>query len=251
MAEPCILAGLFITLSMLLPLAFPCTPTHCIIVQGEDLPRCPAGESDHMRYVAIRVSSGDCWAGAFDHMWLPMSLQVSAGQRSLATCGWRLLMLDQRGGQVLLCRLRPVCAWECSARQHARPGNFDAWVRALRSRVSWVSVLAVRPEAGARSCGLLVLILPATQATSAMPPTFPACVTESMLAPMTQMWSRADWQCYRRVVEDSLELYTCRPGSSDSEIPASASNDTALGSYNELATLMTVTGGPALPPNPV
>ena len=115
--------------------------------------------------------------------------------------------------------------------------------------MSLVSVLAVRPEAGAKSCGLLVLTLPATQATSAMPPTFPACVTESMLAPMTQMWSQADWQCYRRVVEDSLELYTCRPGSSDSEIPASASNDTALGSYNELATLMTVTGGPSLPPN--
>ena len=46
----------------------------------------------------------------------------------------------------------------------------------------------------------------------------------------------------RKVVEDSLELYTCKPGSGDSELPAAAGNATALGSYNELATLMTVTG---------
>ena len=78
MAEPCILAGLFITLSMLLPLAFPCTPTHCIIVQGQDLPRCPAGESDHMRYVAICVSSGDCWAGKSDHTRY-VAIRVSSG----------------------------------------------------------------------------------------------------------------------------------------------------------------------------
>ena len=49
-AEPCILVGVFITLSMLLPLAFPCTPTHCILVPGDPTPRCPDGESDHMAY---------------------------------------------------------------------------------------------------------------------------------------------------------------------------------------------------------
>ena len=48
-AEPCILAALFVTLSMLLPLAFPCTPTHCVIVQGQTEPTCPPGESQHMR----------------------------------------------------------------------------------------------------------------------------------------------------------------------------------------------------------
>ena len=46
----------------------------------------------------------------------------------------------------------------------------------------------------------------------------------------------------RRVVEDTLELYTCKPGVADSELPAAPGNGTAQGSYNELATLMTVTG---------
>ena len=49
-AEPCILIGLFVTLGMLLPLAFPCTPTHCVIHPGDTTPTCPPGESQHMQY---------------------------------------------------------------------------------------------------------------------------------------------------------------------------------------------------------
>lgn len=49
MAEPCILMGLFVTAGMLLPLAFPCTPSQCVIEQGETTPICPPGTSDHVQ----------------------------------------------------------------------------------------------------------------------------------------------------------------------------------------------------------
>lgn len=42
--------ALFVTLGMLLPLAFPCTPTHCTIKPGDTTPTCPPGESQHMQY---------------------------------------------------------------------------------------------------------------------------------------------------------------------------------------------------------
>ena len=50
----------------------------------------------------------------------------------------------------------------------------------------------------------------------------------------------------RRIVEQSLELYTCSATSSDSEMPEYARNGTVPRSYNELATLMSVTGEPDL-----
>lgn len=43
MAEPCILIILFVTLGTLLPLFFPCTPTQCVVIQGESTPVCPEG----------------------------------------------------------------------------------------------------------------------------------------------------------------------------------------------------------------
>lgn len=43
-------------------------------------------------------------------------------------------------------------------------------------------------------------------------------------------------------MEQSLELYTCKASSSDSEMPEYARNGTFPGAYNELATLMSVTG---------
>jgi len=47
----------------------------------------------------------------------------------------------------------------------------------------------------------------------------------------------------RRIVEQSLELYTCSGAAgADSETPAEARNGTLPRSYNELATLMSVTG---------
>ena len=46
----------------------------------------------------------------------------------------------------------------------------------------------------------------------------------------------------RRIVEESLELYTCSASSPDSEMPAYARNGTIPRAYNELATLMSVTG---------
>ena len=43
MAEPCILIIVFVTLGTLLPLFFPCTPTQCVVIQGESTPVCPEG----------------------------------------------------------------------------------------------------------------------------------------------------------------------------------------------------------------
>ena len=44
-------------------------------------------------------------------------------------------------------------------------------------------------------------------------------------------------------MEESIELYTCKESAWDSEIPADSQNSTVPRSYNELATLMSVTGG--------
>ena len=43
MAEPCVLILVFVTIGMVLPLFFPCTPTQCIIIQGDSTPVCPEG----------------------------------------------------------------------------------------------------------------------------------------------------------------------------------------------------------------
>jgi H+/Cl- antiporter ClcA len=43
MMEPCVLIVLFVTLGTLLPLFFPCTPTQCVVIQGESTPVCPEG----------------------------------------------------------------------------------------------------------------------------------------------------------------------------------------------------------------
>ena len=55
----------------------------------------------------------------------------------------------------------------------------------------------------------------------------------------------------RRIVEQSLELYTCSATSRDSEMPEYARNGTIPRSYNELATLMSVTGDAPNPNFPV
>lgn len=52
-------------------------------------------------------------------------------------------------------------------------------------------------------------------------------------------------QC-RRIVEQSLELYTCSAASADSEMPPAQRNATLPTTYNELATLMSVTGEPPI-----
>jgi chloride channel 7 len=43
MAEPLVLIAVFVTLSTVLPLFFPCTPTQCVVIQGESTPVCPEG----------------------------------------------------------------------------------------------------------------------------------------------------------------------------------------------------------------
>ena len=48
-AEPLLLISIFITLGMLLPLAFPCTPTDCYIKQGDTAPYCPEGTSSSIK----------------------------------------------------------------------------------------------------------------------------------------------------------------------------------------------------------
>jgi hypothetical protein len=57
MAEPCLLMGLFVTLGMLLPLAFPCTPSQCVIEQGATAPICPPGASSHIQCAPQALSA--------------------------------------------------------------------------------------------------------------------------------------------------------------------------------------------------
>ena len=52
MGEPLLIIGIFVSLSMLLPLAFPCTPTNCYIKQGDSKPYCPEGTSSNIRWAA-------------------------------------------------------------------------------------------------------------------------------------------------------------------------------------------------------
>lgn len=52
MGEPLLIIGIFVSLSMLLPLAFPCTPTNCYIKQGDSKPYCPEGTSSNIRWGA-------------------------------------------------------------------------------------------------------------------------------------------------------------------------------------------------------
>ena len=49
MGEPLLIIAIFVSLSMLLPLAFPCTPTNCYIKQGDSKPYCPEGTSSNIR----------------------------------------------------------------------------------------------------------------------------------------------------------------------------------------------------------
>ncbi len=49
MGEPLLIIVVFVSLSMLLPLAFPCTPTNCYIKQGDSKPYCPEGTSSNIR----------------------------------------------------------------------------------------------------------------------------------------------------------------------------------------------------------
>jgi len=53
MMEPLILIVLFVTLGMIMPLFFPCTPTQCVIIQGETTPVCPQGISPDPRIQRI------------------------------------------------------------------------------------------------------------------------------------------------------------------------------------------------------
>lgn len=49
MAEPMAIIAVFVTLGMLLPLAFPCTPTSCVMREGESEPFCPQGVTSHVK----------------------------------------------------------------------------------------------------------------------------------------------------------------------------------------------------------
>ena len=47
--EPLLIIAVFVTLGTLLPLAFPCTPTSCVIREGESEPYCPPGVTTHVK----------------------------------------------------------------------------------------------------------------------------------------------------------------------------------------------------------
>ena len=51
--EPLVIITVFVSLGMLLPLAFPCTPTSCVIREGESQPYCPPGVTTHVKYVFL------------------------------------------------------------------------------------------------------------------------------------------------------------------------------------------------------
>lgn len=51
MGEPLLIIAIFVSLSMLLPLAFPCTPSNCYIKQGDSKPYCPEGTSSNIRRI--------------------------------------------------------------------------------------------------------------------------------------------------------------------------------------------------------
>ena len=75
-------------------------------------------------------------------------------------------------------------------------------------------------------CGLLLLLIALGR--------LPIC--------RRSVWVFTSTLACRRIVEESLELYTCSASSRDSEMPEYARNGTVPRSYNELATLMSVTG---------
>ncbi|CAL8466168.1 g5704 [Coccomyxa elongata] len=67
MAEPCILMGLFVTAGMLLPLAFPCRASQCVIEQGATKPICPPGTAQHVqRIVEQSLELYTCSAASAD-----------------------------------------------------------------------------------------------------------------------------------------------------------------------------------------
>lgn len=63
MGEPLLIIAIFVSLSMLLPLAFPCTPTNCYIKQGDSKPYCPEGTSSNIRSAQTPCLSitSPCW----------------------------------------------------------------------------------------------------------------------------------------------------------------------------------------------
>ena len=91
MAEPCLLMAAFVTLGMLLPLAFPCTPTQCYIEQGQTQPVCPPGVSPNVQCApplrrARQLASGSQKAAA--------SLCAPVPPR----LGWGVCNATSRGG---------------------------------------------------------------------------------------------------------------------------------------------------------
>lgn len=74
----------------------------------------------------------------------------------------------------------------------------------------------------------------------------PCCSSSAFIAMHEPGMSNSCQTLRRRVVESDLELYTCRQGVPQADLPAHVGNGTIPTSYNELATLLTVTG--VLPP---
>lgn len=65
MAEPCILIVLFATINTVLPLFFPCSPTQCVVIQGESTPVCPEGTPPRIqRIVEDSIELYTCSPGA-------------------------------------------------------------------------------------------------------------------------------------------------------------------------------------------
>lgn len=84
--EPCVLAALYVTGTMLLPRLFPCTPTHCVAYQGQVYCGMPGGAGGVNGTIGVpdtpplalplytcAVGSGAAAAAASDSSWSPGS----------------------------------------------------------------------------------------------------------------------------------------------------------------------------------
>lgn len=105
MGEPLLIIGVFVSLSMLLPLAFPCTPTNCYIKQGETVPYCPEGTSTNIRcfelhrpvpccfFALVLLSSALLreWCSAVLQLWWKhVLMELTVGLHCRWTCGTSL-----------------------------------------------------------------------------------------------------------------------------------------------------------------
>jgi hypothetical protein len=253
MAEPCLLMALFVTLGMLLPLAFPCTPTQCYIVQGETAPVCPPGVSPN---VQCAPALGRGAPLSLRRSWVCMGPWLGSARQTKTGCHGMKLPAGRPRRRT--CAANTIAAiWSaavCCAGQGLQQQKLHSFRRSSTRAAAWLTQTRARPLASAHQTASRAAIRLCAHGSAASG----RRIVEQSLKLYTYSilhWScGACWVCAhgpaatgRRIVEQSLELYTCSGAAgADSETPAEARNGTLPRSYNELATLMSVTGARAV-----